>query len=90
MAQSIGHLKKKKNTSRGVLTQTQDTKLLSNLSSPQRFKEGGAAILQALNINYQRYSICQIQHAPTNQTVTTKTLTIVISDTTPPPKKKQP
>jgi hypothetical protein len=35
---------------KNILTQDQETKLFNNLNSPIRFNEGGAAILQALNM----------------------------------------
>jgi hypothetical protein len=46
-------LKKDNNIRKNILTPDQEIKLLSKLISPKRFKEGEAAILQALNINHQ-------------------------------------
>jgi hypothetical protein len=54
MPQSIGGSKNKDKNTRSILTQDKDTKLLSNLSSPQRFEDGRAAILQELNINHKK------------------------------------
>jgi hypothetical protein len=47
-------LKKDKKTRKNILNHDQEINLFNNLISPKRFKEGGAAILQALNINHQK------------------------------------
>jgi hypothetical protein len=54
-------LKKDKKTRKNILNHDQEINLFNNLISPKRFKEGGAAILQALNINRQK-DILGINH----------------------------
>jgi hypothetical protein len=47
-------IKDKKKTRKNILNHDQEINQFNNRISPKRFKEGGAAILQPLNINHQK------------------------------------
>jgi hypothetical protein len=54
---SISSTKKDKRTKTNIRHQDQETKLLNKPISPRRLREGGAAMLQALNTNHH-IAIC--------------------------------